>query len=119
MSERSDGPVAYTDGGCLGNPGPGGWGVHVEYPDGRVVELGGGELQHHQQPDGAAGRDRGGPRGAGWPSATIIADSQYVRAASPSGSPAGSGRAGSPSTGQPVVNRDLWEELDAVADGSR
>ena len=23
------GPVAYTDGACLGNPGPGGWGVRL------------------------------------------------------------------------------------------
>ena len=35
--------VAYTDGACIGNPGPGGWGVHIQYPDGRIVDLGGGE----------------------------------------------------------------------------
>ncbi|MGQ4809667.1 Ribonuclease H [Candidatus Entotheonellaceae bacterium PAL068K] len=34
-------PIAYTDGACLGNPGPGGWGVRILYPDGRVRELGG------------------------------------------------------------------------------
>jgi ribonuclease HI len=34
--------IAYTDGSAISNPGPGGWGVHVEFPDGRIVELGGG-----------------------------------------------------------------------------
>ena len=35
------GPRAYTDGACLGNPGPGGWGVRILYADGTVCELGG------------------------------------------------------------------------------
>ena len=35
------GLVAYTDGACLGNPGPGGWGVRILYADGTVCELGG------------------------------------------------------------------------------
>ena len=28
----------YTDGACRGNPGPGGSGVHTQYPDGTVRE---------------------------------------------------------------------------------
>jgi ribonuclease HI len=36
--------VAYTDGACRGNPGPGGWGVVLEY-QGHDKELCGGELQ--------------------------------------------------------------------------
>ncbi len=30
--------VAFTDGGCRGNPGPAGSGVYVAFPDGRSVE---------------------------------------------------------------------------------
>lgn len=33
--------VIFTDGACSGNPGPGGWGAVLAYPDGRVTELGG------------------------------------------------------------------------------
>jgi ribonuclease HI len=33
--------LVYADGSCLGNPGPGGWGVVVRDPDGRVTELNG------------------------------------------------------------------------------
>jgi ribonuclease HI len=45
--ERGEGvtlPVAYTDGACLGNPGPGGWGVRILYPDGTVAEYGGAAI---------------------------------------------------------------------------
>jgi ribonuclease HI len=30
---------AYVDGGSRGNPGPGGYGVHIERDDGAIVEL--------------------------------------------------------------------------------
>lgn len=35
----------YADGACTGNPGPGGWGVIIATPDGKVVELGGADPQ--------------------------------------------------------------------------
>ena len=35
--------IAYTDGACQGNPGPGGWGVLLRFRD-RERELSGGEL---------------------------------------------------------------------------
>ena len=31
--------TAWIDGGARGNPGPAGYGVHIELPDGSVVEL--------------------------------------------------------------------------------
>ena len=34
--------IIYTDGGCSGNPGPGGWGI-VVIADGVVKSLSGGE----------------------------------------------------------------------------
>ena len=46
VSSPPDGPpppppgtvVAYTDGACSGNPGPGAWAYRLEWPDGRVEE---------------------------------------------------------------------------------
>lgn len=35
--------LIYSDGACSGNPGPGGWGSVVLWPDDHVQELGGGE----------------------------------------------------------------------------
>lgn len=34
--------TAFIDGGARGNPGPAGYGVHIERPDGSIVELHGG-----------------------------------------------------------------------------
>lgn len=34
--------TAYIDGGARGNPGPAGYGVHIELPDGSIQELHGG-----------------------------------------------------------------------------
>ena len=41
MAARETHPVAYADGSCIGNPGPGGWGVVVRDPNGNVTELNG------------------------------------------------------------------------------
>jgi ribonuclease HI len=37
--------LAYADGSCLGNPGPGGWGVVIVEPDGSQREYSGGDPQ--------------------------------------------------------------------------
>ena len=36
--------VAYIDGGARGNPGPAGYGVRIEQPDGTLVEEFGGSI---------------------------------------------------------------------------
>ncbi len=41
MALKSREYLVYADGSCLGNPGPGGWGVVVRDPDGNVTELNG------------------------------------------------------------------------------
>ena len=115
MSERPVGPVAYTDGGCVGNPGPGGWGVHVEDRDGRVIELGGAELQttnHRMELRAAIEAARAV---AGWPAATIVADSQYVLRGITTWVAGWKRNGWKTRADEPVLNQDLWEELDAVA----
>ena len=43
MSQASNGRVTiFTDGGCKGNPGPGGWGAILQFCD-KTKELSGGE----------------------------------------------------------------------------
>jgi ribonuclease HI len=115
MSERPDGPVAYTDGGCVGNPGPGGWGVHVEYPDGRVIELGGAEYETTNNRMELRAAIEAARAVAGYASATIVADSQYVLRGITEWVPGWKRKQWVTAAGQPVLNRDLWEELDAVA----
>ncbi len=40
----TDQVIIYTDGACKGNPGPGGWGVFMQYK-GQEKELYGGEME--------------------------------------------------------------------------
>lgn len=115
MSERPGGPVAYTDGGCLGNPGPGGWGVHLEYPDGRVIEMGGSDLQTTNNRMELRAAIEAARAVAGYPSAQIVTDSQYVRQGITSWLAGWKRKGWVTAAGQPVLNRDLWEELDAVS----
>jgi ribonuclease HI len=42
---KNDTIIAYTDGSSLGNPGPGGWGVIVNFVDTRISEAGGREVE--------------------------------------------------------------------------
>ena len=111
--------MAYTDGGCIGNPGPGGWGVHLEYPDGRVVELGGSELQTTNNRMELRAAIEAARAVGGWPAATIVTDSQYVRRGI-TGWLAGWKRKGwVKADGKPVLNLELMQDLDAAMAGRR
>jgi ribonuclease HI len=37
--------LIFSDGACSGNPGPGGWGAVIAFPEGEIAELGGGQEQ--------------------------------------------------------------------------
>ncbi|WII72886.1 ribonuclease HI [Bdellovibrio sp. 22V] len=45
MQKQRDHILIFSDGACSGNPGPGGWGSIVLFPEDQVQELGGGERQ--------------------------------------------------------------------------
>ena len=108
------GLIAYTDGSCLRNPGPGGWGVRLLDPEGMVHELGAAEaattnnrmelqaalaalevLHRHQQ-------------------ATIYTDSLYVINGSTKWLPHWPGRGWVTTAGAPIKNRDLWCRLASL-----
>jgi ribonuclease HI len=108
--------LAYTDGACSGNPGPGGWGVLLVARDGdRVLkerELSGGA------PDTTNNRmellaaihalealDR--------PSTlTIVTDSAYVKGGIEQWIAGWKRNGWRTSTRKPVKNEDLWRRLD-------
>ena len=116
MSASTDRPVAHTDGSCLGNPGPGGWGVHVEFPDGRVVELGGGELETTNNRMELRAAIEAVRRTKDAPAVTIVTDSQYVRRGITEWLAGWKRKGWVTVTGKPVENQALWSELDALTD---
>jgi len=104
----------HTDGACLGNPGPGGWGTLLRYGQ-HERELGGGET--------ATTNNRMELMAAimGLESLTepcdivLYTDSQYVRQGITEWMPSWVRRGWKTAGGDPVKNRDLWERLHAAA----
>ena len=109
---------AYTDGGCSGNPGPGGWGVVLQaVRDGEVLrdrELSGGEDEttNNRMELTAAimaldALDR--------PSTiTIATDSTYVRDGITKWIHGWKRNGWKTAAKKPVKNDDLWQRLDAA-----
>lgn len=104
--------VVFTDGSSKGNPGPGGWGVIIVSPDGRVRELGGGDsstTNNRMELTGAIRalthiRTISGP-------VSVYTDSTYVIQGIREWVHSWRRRGWKTATGSDVLNRDLWETL--------
>jgi len=103
--------IAYTDGSCIGNPGPGGWAVHVEHPDGNVVEAGGGEIETTNNRMELRAAIEALHLTAAAASVTIVTDSQYVRRGVTEWLAGWQRKNWVTSLGAPVSNQDLWRTL--------
>lgn len=111
---------AYSDGACSGNPGPGGWGVVLLLPEGRVRELGGGErptTNNRMELMGAiaalqALADRQEP-------VKLFTDSGYVVSAVTLWVHGWRRRGWQTMEGKPVLNRDLWDALLSLSAARR
>jgi len=114
--------VVFTDGSSKGNPGPGGWGVIIVTPGGRVTELGGGArltTNNKMELTGAIEaltrlEHLSGP-------VDIYTDSTYVIQGIREWIHAWKRRGWKTASGADVMNRDLWEQLAGLtsARGSR
>ena len=108
--------VVFTDGAAKGNPGPGGWGVVIVTPDGTVTELGGrapGATTNNKMELTGAINALTALRGVPGPLA-IYTDSTYVIQGIRGWIHGWRKRGWKTATGGEVLNRDLWEELDAL-----
>ena len=106
MAPASREYLVYADGSCLGNPGPGGWGVVVRDPDGHVTELNGhapSTTNNRMELMAAIEGLRATERGA---VVTLRSDSQYVVNSMTL-------------HWKRNKNQDLWELLDAETKSRR
>lgn len=104
----------HTDGACLGNPGPGGWGVLLHWR-GVERELSGGEAAttNNRMELMAAIAALEALRE---PCDVVLhTDSQYVRQGILEWMAGWIRRGWKTAGGDPVKNRDLWERLHAAA----
>ncbi|NEQ44749.1 MAG: ribonuclease HI [Leptolyngbya sp. SIOISBB] len=107
----------YTDGACSGNPGPGGWGVVLYLADGLVHELGGGAPQttnnRMEMQAAIAGLQALVASGQTSP-VELFTDSEYVKKGITQWITGWKRRDWQTSAKKPVLNKDLWQELDAI-----
>ena len=109
---RSDLTV-YTDGGCIGNPGPGGWAA-VLVRDGYVEELGGAEPDTTNNRMEMQGAIEGLRRARPGERVHVVTDSRYLHDGITKWIHGWKRRGWKRADGQPVLNQDLWRELDVV-----
>lgn len=112
--------IAYTDGACSGNPGPGGWGVLLQARDGDVVvksrDLSGGEADttnNRMELLAAISALETLDRPT---QLTIVTDSAYVKNGVTSWIHGWKRNGWRTSAKKPVKNVDLWQRLDAATD---
>ena len=102
----------YTDGGCSPNPGPGGWGVVIEYVDGTREELNGAAEQTTNNQMEITAAIRALEALPGPSRVEIITDSKYVQKGITSWLKGWRKKGWLTRDGQPVKNQDLWQALD-------
>lgn len=106
----------YSDGACSGNPGPGGWAAVIVYPEGHVRELGGGERSTTNNRMEMAAAVAALSAVADRPEPVKIYTDSGLLVNGIKGWIHGWKRKGwVTAAGQPVMNRDLWERLDSLA----
>ena len=103
----------YTDGACLGNPGPGGWGVVLSW-DGQTKELSGGQTDTTNNQMELTAVIKGLEALKRPVNLHIVTDSKYVMQGITQWM-TGWKRNGWRTAGKkPVANRELWEKLDSL-----
>lgn len=107
--------VAFTDGACRGNPGPGGWGVVLRAGD-RERQLSGGEREttNNRMELTAAIEALAALKEPC--RVELYTDSMYVRNGITEWLPNWLRRNWRTASRQPVKNRDLWQRLSALSD---
>ena len=106
----------FTDGACSGNPGPGGWGAILRY-NGKVKELSGGEAQTTNNRMELLAAIMALEALKSPCEVVLSTDSQYVQKGIGEWLPNWIRRGWKTAGGEPVKNKDLWERLQAAANG--
>lgn len=107
--------AVWTDGACLPNPGPGGWGYLMRQPCGAVNEAHGGELvttNNRQELTASLEALRALPDGA---RVIVHSDSTYVVNGMKTWRNAWRNRGWRKKSGERIPNADLWQALDQQA----
>lgn len=118
MSEsiEAKGVIIYTDGGCSGNPGPGGWAFVLRRGGAETTGSGGEAATTNNRMELRAvisALEEAERQAPGEP-VVVNTDSQYVKNGMGSWIASWKRNGWKTADKKPVKNRELWEELDAV-----
>jgi len=108
----------YTDGACLGNPGPGGWAAILESGK-RRRELSGAEAATTNNRMELSAAIEGLKALRKSCDVVLFTDSRYVMQGMTEWLPGWRRKGWRTASGKPVENRDLWEQLVAAAEPHR
>ena len=107
----------FTDGACRGNPGPGGWGAVLRYGDKEKTLYGGEpETTNNRMELTAVIRALECLKGNKWQVA-ITTDSKYVMQGMTEWIEGWKRKGWRTAGKKPVLNADLWQRLDSLAQG--
>jgi ribonuclease HI len=108
--------IVFTDGAAKGNPGPGGWGAIVVTPDRLVTELGGGSAHTTNNKMELSGAIAALEHAASQAGRVIVyTDSTYLVQGITQWVWGWRKKGWRTASGSEVLNRDLWEQLFALA----
>ncbi len=105
----------YTDGACSGNPGKGGWGAVVNFSDGRIHEMGGGNpdtTNNQMELQGAIAALEFLNQYPQSEQVQLFTDSKYVIDGITKWIKGWKKNGWQTATKQPVKNREFWQLLD-------
>ena len=105
----------FTDGACRGNPGPGGWGAVLRYGD-KEKELFGGEPHTTNNRMELMAAIQALEALKDPCEVNLTTDSQYVRKGITEWLVNWKKRNWQTAAKKPVVNKDLWQRLEAAAE---
>ena len=108
----------FTDGACRGNPGPGGWGAILRYGD-KEKELFGGERHTTNNRMELMAAIQALEALKDPCEVNLTTDSQYVRKGITEWLANWKKRNWQTAAKKPVVNKDLWQRLEAAAERHR
>jgi ribonuclease HI len=107
----------YTDGACAGNPGPGGWAAVAYFDDGSCHELGGRDSattnNRMEMQAAISALEFFSSNGRSEP-CILYTDSEYLIKGITQWMKGWKKKGWKTATGKPVVNQDLWEDLDRL-----
>ena len=114
MKDATKNVEIHTDGACIGNPGPGGWGALLRY-GGTERELAGGDSDTTNNRMEMMAAIMALEALSSPCVVTLHTDSQYVQKGISEWLPNWIRRGWKTAAGEPVKNKDLWERLLAAS----